>query len=666
MEYFDFDLEIGEGLGQDYPLSARCQGSQSSVTLRFPFDELALQDQLKALHIAQIGSGGPPRRARSNEAQSIQTFGQRLFDALLAGDVRALYDGSRRDADQRGQGLRLKLHIKAPELAALPWEYLCDSRTGEYICLSPLTPLVRALDLDFAVPPLRMLPPLHILGVIASSSDLAPLDISGERQRIETALGNLERVGLVRLTWLPGQTWRDLRQAFLGGNDWHILHFIGHGGFDSTAREGVIALADDEGKSHFLTATQLGTLLAGYRSLRLVLLSTGKGARAAEYDLVSRTAVTMAWRRISAVLTIREEMTDRAALEFNRTFYAGLARGWPVDTAVTEARIAVHRDITDSLEWGVPVLALRAPAGVLFDFTVTPDEMVGQGNTYAQRGQFDQAVDAYEGAIRLDPTCVEAYRGQGLLLTILGRHRAAWAILERLKQIASDNEVLRQARLEAMQAIQASVPFGTLLATLGDHTSHVVAVAWSPDEQRLASASDDQTACVWDASNGRHLFTGLHAGFVSAIAWSPDGKRLASASQDQTVRVWDAESGQLLFTTSSHTDTVFAVAWSPDGTRLASASGDQTVRVWDVGGRKSLCHASGHTGAVRAVAWSPEDTRLASAGDDQTVRLWDAERFQPLATLSGHTAPVLAVAWSPDGRRLASASHDKTVRIWKV
>jgi WD40 repeat protein len=70
---------------------------------------------------------------------------------------------------------------------------------------------------------------------------------------------------------------------------------------------------------------------------------------------------------------------------------------------------------------------------------------------------------------------------------------------------------------------------------------------------------------------------------VLAVAWSPDGRRLASASSDQTVRLWDAATGQPLATLTGHTSYVLAVAWSPDGRRLASASSDMTVRLWWAG-----------------------------------------------------------------------------------
>jgi hypothetical protein len=366
-EYLDFELEIGPGRGRQYPVAViRSPAGEARGTMQFPFGELALQNRLQALQIALLRSGGKRRQRPLQEEQTVQDFGQTLFDALLAGEVRSRYDVSQERAAGQSKGLRLKLRIQAPELAALPWEFIYDSRQAEYVCLSRNTPVVRYLELPQPIQPLSVTAPLRIFGMIASPRDLPALDVESERQRVERAIQDLRGRSLVDLEWLPGQTWRDLQRAMRGG-PWHIFHFIGHGGFDPNTDEGLIVLLDDDGLRFDLRATELGRLLANHGCLRLVLLNSCEGARGSKRDIFSSTAAILVRRGIPAVLAMQYEITDQAAIEFARAFYESLADGLPVDAAVAEARVAVSVAVTNTMEWGTPVLNMRAPDGRIFD-----------------------------------------------------------------------------------------------------------------------------------------------------------------------------------------------------------------------------------------------------------------------------------------------------------
>jgi hypothetical protein len=191
-------------------------------------------------------------------------------------------------------------------------------------------------------------------------------------------------------------------------------------------------------------------------------------------------------------------------------------------------------------------------------------------------------------------------------------------------------------------------------------------VAFSPDSTRLATASLNRTARLWDAHTGQLLrVLKGHRGEVTSVAFSPDGTRLATASDDRTARLWDARTGDQLLELKGHTGGVHGVAFSPDGTRLATASQDRTARLWDARTGTPLLELKGHTLAVSGVAFSPDGTRLATAGGG-TARLWDARADNSLRELRGHTDVVTSVAFSADGTCLTTRSSDGKVIVWDV
>ena len=119
-------------------------------------------------------------------------------------------------------------------------------------------------------------------------------------------------------------------------------------------------------RKQMMPATVLGRLFSGHSSLRLAFLNACEGGRTSDAELFSSVGAVLTRRGIPAVISMQFDITDVAALEFARLFYDALARGMPVDVAVTTARTGLSIRMPDSIEWATPMLHMRAPDGRLF------------------------------------------------------------------------------------------------------------------------------------------------------------------------------------------------------------------------------------------------------------------------------------------------------------
>ena len=85
---------------------------------------------------------------------------------------------------------------------------------------------------------------------------------------------------------------------------------------------------------------------------------------------------------------------------------------------------------------------------------------------------------------------------------------------------------------------------GRRVATLRPLKSQVHAAVFSGDGARVATASDDGAARVWDTESGKRLSVMRQPAGVTAAAFSADGRFLATTSWDRSVRVWEVSTGR--------------------------------------------------------------------------------------------------------------------------
>ncbi|HEX9990004.1 MAG TPA: WD40 repeat domain-containing protein [Chloroflexia bacterium] len=221
---------------------------------------------------------------------------------------------------------------------------------------------------------------------------------------------------------------------------------------------------------------------------------------------------------------------------------------------------------------------------------------------------------------------------------------------------------------------------GTRITKLDSFRGSVLSVAWSPDSKYLATASTviSDGVQIWDAANWQaiHQLNSDPRYLVGSLSWSPDGKLLAIGTGD--LEVWDVEEEKLAAKLTTYSG-ANSVAWSPVGKQIAFGSaldpyrGDKgVVRIWDYTEgnehttENDVTTLTGHSGDLHSVAWSPDGKQLASGSDDNTVKIWDLASRQSTATLTGHKSQVVSVAWSPDSKKIASGSWDRTARVWDV
>jgi hypothetical protein len=341
-------------------------GNESAV-----LQQTITEDQLQSF----LFRVGRPRRVNRRAGPSIteetKKFGGELTRFLFPDRIWACFERSKFSANSRGRGLRVQIRLTdVPELCDLPWEFLYHDDV-EFLALSAQTPVVRYLDTRQPSVPLSLQHPLRILVLISGPRDLPRLDVDREWSKLREAVSDIEAKGLVSIQRLDTPRLSRLNRR-LRTEQFHILHFIGHGDFDDDTGSGQLFFEDDQGRSSPVSATQVATALRDHQSLKLVILNACEGARSSRTDPFAGTAQTLIHAGLPAVIAMQFEVTDNAAIMFSSELYTSIALGDSVDRSVSEARKAIYLD-GNELEWATPVLYLRSPDSRIFALPQTPE-----------------------------------------------------------------------------------------------------------------------------------------------------------------------------------------------------------------------------------------------------------------------------------------------------
>jgi hypothetical protein len=363
MEYQNLDLRIEGKPGETYRVRVLAEGmDEVEGSLALSPECQKIVDALQQVETLEMGSSLP------------MDLGLMLHQCLFHDSVRDTMllslGGVFRDDEK---GMRIRLMLSPPELAALPWEVLCDPRTKSYLSTSGKTPLIRYITSGEPIKSLRVDSPVRVLVLIPDGSGL---DVDKEEGIITAALKALDTVDI---NVIKGNVTRSQIKQLLNDQQYHIIHFIGHGTFK--ADQGYLVIDPDERDGGLISADDFADFFTDYPSLKLVVLNCCQGGQVSSKDKYAGMAAKLVASGMPAVVAMQYPISDDAALVFAREFYLKLCKGWSrgqVDMAISHARQRIYKEVKEPMAFATPVLFLRSDNSIIFDLEQASEE---QGTT---------------------------------------------------------------------------------------------------------------------------------------------------------------------------------------------------------------------------------------------------------------------------------------------
>ena len=184
---------------------------------------------------------------------------------------------------------------------------------------------------------------------------------------------------------------------------------------------------------------------------------------------------------------------------------------------------------------------------------------------------------------------------------------------------------------------------GLRLDTLSQPLKEQYVVEFSPDGQRILTASWDDTAKLWDLQGTLLADLDQHTSPITAALFSPDGQVIVTTSRDSQVKLWD-RSGNFITDMEESSYVTLSADFSPDGQFILTCGQDRLAKIWNLKG-DLVTMLRGHQESLRSAVFSPDGKTILTASDDKTARIWDALTGQELLQLEGHEKGIKSAAF---------------------